>query len=172
MAKPRNEVASVTYLAEGMEPSREPVAKATAIRWTFSDKEVVEVKVAEIPAAVLDCAALFGIKTKFRNSYCDADNLPAAKAALRKQLATAKAGDWNAPERDAALLSYLPAAIMEVRGVSREAADGILAELRSKLDAASFKARCTAIASDPAIAQAIAKLRAGAPQDLDALFSA
>lgn len=178
MTKPRNEVATVAYALIGGQPQREPFPEAERIVWTFADKEVVEVMVDDIPDGFLRCAALFGIKTKLRNAYCDAQTLVGAKDGLARALANARAGAWNVgPEaREHELVALLPQAIADVLQISLEAASRKIARKEGE-DKKPYYARLRKIAEHRPFAVRLAEIRservkAPAEADLESYFTA
>ncbi len=168
--KPRGEVAKV-YFMVGDEPQKEPSADAGSILWKFADGAEVKLALAAIPVSMLRCAALFGLKTKLRNSYADAPAAREAKASLERTLATLLEGNWNSGERGPSY-ALLPDALAIVLGVSRDIAAAKIAQVEGEDDKA-YRARLAKIASDSRVAKALIDLRPkGEALDLEALMAA
>lgn len=170
MAKARNEIAAVFYQQGTAPPQREPLASADRIIWRFADSTEQSLSLATLAPSLLSQAAQFGLKTKGRNFYCDAADLAAAKVGLAKGLATLLAGDWTSPDRESALAALLPTALAAVLGIPVEAAAAKIAK-RPDEDSAKHRSRLAQIAGQSAVAVELAKLRAGAPQDLEGLLT-
>lgn len=169
-SKPRGEVARVFFMVDG-EPQKEPSSEATAILWRFADDSTIEVPLASVPTPMLKCAALFGLKTKLRNAYADAQGLKAARAGLDAALTALRSGEWNGAERASVNFALLPDALVAIGlAATREAAETMVAQ-RDGEDAAAFRKRLTTICSEPRIAKALVDLKPkGAEVDLTALL--
>lgn len=168
--KARGEVAKVFFLV-GTDAQKEPHPDATALRYAFADGKTTDVLLADIPPAMLRCAAMFGLKTKFRNSYADAASIDAAREAFAAQVEGVKGGSWNSGERGPSY-AMLPDALAKVLGITREDAASKIAQREGEDDKA-YRARLAKIASDSRVAKALIDLKPkGAEQDLAALMAA